>query len=363
MRSISSSVSALAGRAGERRQVAGGRHRRAARDVRRPAGPPRRSRRCPSPEASGVPSIAAAVQTSLSAVAYASASGWRARARAATDGVGPDRKRRPREAASKNSSALRSPPVWRRPVEVGTGRGLGRRSRRSPRPRRGPRRGRRRRPRRPLPGPRGQRRGTKSQTASITPGPRSSAVVAAARVRPALASRVPPEEDLCPNFASKNRAVGDQRLGVGAVGGVEHLGHGRGEQLELVDEHHQRGLAALDRPAVGPVARQAEVAADGLREVVGGGGHHGVRVGAPPAQLRQLGQRLADRAVDPGDPGAHDRRAPCRRRASPRPAPATRGCRPRWGQPGPSRVGTLSCATSPSASPRSPRDPNLPARA
>ena len=60
----------------------------------------------------GVPSIAAAVQTSLRAVAYASAPGWRARARAATDGVGPDRYRLPREAASKNSSALRSPPVW-----------------------------------------------------------------------------------------------------------------------------------------------------------------------------------------------------------------------------------------------------------
>jgi hypothetical protein len=38
-------------------------------------------------------------------------------------------------------------------------------------------------------------------------------------------------------------AVRDERLGVRPVDGVEDLVHGHGEQVELVDEHHQLVLA------------------------------------------------------------------------------------------------------------------------
>ena len=70
MRSISSSVSRRPGSLGTARQVAAAPAATARRGhVRRPAGRPRPSRRCPSPAGSGVPSVAAAVQTSLSAVA------------------------------------------------------------------------------------------------------------------------------------------------------------------------------------------------------------------------------------------------------------------------------------------------------
>ena len=44
-------------------------------------------------------------------------------------------------------------------------------------------------------------------------------------------------------------AVGDQRVGVGPARGVEHVVHLRTEQVELVAQHRERGLAARDRRA------------------------------------------------------------------------------------------------------------------
>ena len=68
--------------------------------------------------------------------------------------------------------------------------------------------------------------------------------------------------------------MGDEGVGVGPADSVEDLVHRGGQQVELVDEHHQRGLAPVDRAVVGELAGQPEVAAHRLREVVGSGRHH-----------------------------------------------------------------------------------------
>ncbi|MCO5303240.1 MAG: hypothetical protein M9923_08495 [Phycicoccus sp.] len=61
----------------------------------------------------GSPRSAAATQTSPKALAYAAAPGERPATSSESTGVGPDRHRRPREAAAMKSSAPRSPPVMR----------------------------------------------------------------------------------------------------------------------------------------------------------------------------------------------------------------------------------------------------------
>jgi len=102
--------------------------------------------------------------------------------------------------------------------------------------------------------------------------------------------------------------VGDEGVGVGPADGVEDLVHGGGQQVELVDEDHQRRLAAVDGAVVGELAGQPEVAAHGLGEVVGRGRHHGVRLGAAGTEARQPGDGVAHDLVDPADPGGDRRR-------------------------------------------------------
>ena len=96
--------------------------------------------------------------------------------------------------------------------------------------------------------------------------------------------------------------MGDQRGGVGPAHGVEDLVHRGGQQVELVDEDHQRGLAPVDGAVVGELAGQPEVAADRLGQVVGRGGHHGVGLGAAGAEAGQPGDGVAHDPVDPADP-------------------------------------------------------------
>ncbi len=103
-------------------------------------------------------------------------------------------------------------------------------------------------------------------------------------------------------------SVGDERLGVGAVGRVEDLVHRGSEQLELFDEDHQRGLLAVDRAGVRPVPRQTEVAVDGLGKVVGRGRDDREGLEAAQAHLLQARQRLVDGARDPDDARDHHRR-------------------------------------------------------
>ena len=253
-----------------------------------------------------------------------------------------------------NSSALRSPPVCA-DQSCQAPRRTRRPWRRAPRPRRARRPGRSRRRPRPRRARPARRRATGCQ-ASTAPG-RGTSAAAAAAPGPRRRRRGRPRGG-CAELRLEELAVRDQRLRVGAVGGVEHLGHRRGEQLELVDEHHQRGLAAFDRPGVGPVARQPEVAADRLGEVVGRGGHHGVGVGAPPAQVAAAAATSRGWCGRSGRPGTARPPARCRRPASPRLGRATARMSASVGAAG--TVGVpLACATPRTTSPRGPREPSL----
>ena len=103
-------------------------------------------------------------------------------------------------------------------------------------------------------------------------------------------------------------AVGDQGVGVDPDHRVEDLVHGRAEQVELVDQQHQRGLAVLDRAGVGPPPGQPGVATDRLRQVVGRRGHHRVGLRTAQAEVAQPGHGVPHRRRHPRDPGRDGRR-------------------------------------------------------
>ena len=84
-----------------------------------------------------------------------------------------------------------------------------------------------------------------------------SRVLRGGRRRAASPRSRPPPVDGVAELLLQEPAVRDQRVGVDPDHRVEDLVHGRAEQVELVDQQHQRGLAVLDRPGVGPVAGAA----------------------------------------------------------------------------------------------------------
>ena len=73
------------------------------------------------------------------------------------------------------------------------------------------------------------------------------------------------------NFSARKRPWAIERVGVGPARGVEEVVHLRPEQVELVAEHRERGLAARDGSPVGEVARQPQVRGDRFGQVAGGG--------------------------------------------------------------------------------------------
>ena len=127
-----------------------------------------------------------------------------------------------------------------------------------------------------------------------------------------------------PELLGQEPAVGHEGVGVGPAHGVEDLVHRGGEQVELVDEDHQRGLAPVDGAVVGELARQPEVAAHRLGEVVGRGGHHRVRLGAAGAEAGAAWGWCRARPGRRGGPGRRPAPAPRRRRPSTRPGPGRR---------------------------------------
>ena len=159
-------------------------------------------------------------------------------------------------------------------------------------------------------------------------GPRGRSAASGA---PALdpIERSPPVE-ACAELRLEEPAVRDQRLGVGPVGRVEHLVHRRGEQLELVDQDHQRPSCRPRSAGCWPSRAAA------------GGSHRPPRAGS---RWRWPRRRTPRRCPSPrcgsrgtvsrivrsirADPRRAPPRARCRRPASPRRGRATPGCRPR----------------------------------
>ena len=99
----------------------------------------------------------------------------------------------------------------------------------------------------------------------------------------------------------------DQRVGVGAAHRVEDLVHRGAQQVQLVDEDHQRGLAVVDRAVVGKLARQPQVATNRLGQIIRSGGHDVVGLKAARAQVRQSRDGVAHGPGDPRDPGDNRR--------------------------------------------------------
>ena len=92
-----------------------------------------------------------------------------------------------------------------------------------------------------------------------------------------------------PELLRQEPAVRDQRGGVGAAHGVEDLVHRRGEQVELVDQDHQRGLAPVDRAVVG----ELRAAAAGSRRPPRAGSRSRSPSPSRPAGCRRRGWRAA----------------------------------------------------------------------
>src|SRR6478609_4351176 len=109
-----------------------------------------------------------------------------------------------------------------------------------------------------------------------------------------------------PELLLEEGTVHDDRLGVGTAHGVVDLVHRRAEQVQLVDEQHDRALAPGDGAAVGPVARQAQVVADGDRQVVGGGRHDAEPLGTADAEGGQAWEGLAHDAGHAQQAGEDD---------------------------------------------------------
>ena len=131
-----------------------------------------------------------------------------------------------------------------------------------------------------------------------------------------------------PNFSCRNSPCATSAWASARLAASKILSIVDAEQLELVDQHHQRGLVAVDRAGVGPLARQSQVAADRLGQVVGGGRDDGVgRRGCPArAGAAGAGSSWMVRAIR-----THPRESPtggalpsAQHRA--RPGPARPGC-------------------------------------
>ena len=101
--------------------------------------------------------------------------------------------------------------------------------------------------------------------------------------------------------------MGDERVGIGATGGVEEVVHLRGEQVELVAQDRQRGLAARHRAPVRKVARQTKVRRYGLGEIARRGPDHRVGVRTPGSELIEARDRLAHDRRDAKDARLDDR--------------------------------------------------------
>ena len=117
----------------------------------------------------------------------------------------------------------------------------------------------------------------------------------------------PPPVDADPNFSDRNLPWATRASASARHTASKTLSIVAAEQVELVDEHHERGLAAVDGAVVGELPRQAEVAAHGLGQVVGGGGHHRVGLGAAGAEAGQPRDRVAHDLVDAAHAGRDGR--------------------------------------------------------
>ena len=102
-----------------------------------------------------------------------------------------------------------------------------------------------------------------------------------------------------PNFSARNAPCATRASASSRETASEILSSVTPEQVELVAQHHQRRLALRHHAAVGEVARQPQVPADGLGQVAGRRRDDGVRLLAAGAEPVEARRHVVD---GPGDP-------------------------------------------------------------
>jgi hypothetical protein len=98
-------------------------------------------------------------------------------------------------------------------------------------------------------------------------------------------------------------AMHDQCVGVDPHHRIKDLVHRGAQQIQLIDQQHQRGLAILDGPRVGPLAWQSGVRADRFRQVVGSRCHDRVSIRAAESEVAEPGHGFAHGLGNTADSG------------------------------------------------------------